>query len=130
MKLQARAVQLRMADKDDSAIVAEASELAETLAGQTTPSYPEILADDITPEQLVHSMRAQGERLAIVSAEGGVFDIIAGRYSGNVPNLDVYLKGYSGEALKVGRRSSDRVIMRRPALTMALAVQPEVLQGL
>jgi hypothetical protein len=45
---------------------------------------------------LVARLQQVGGRLAIISAEGGVFDIIAGRYTNNVPNMDLWLKGHSG----------------------------------
>ena len=46
------------------------------------PPVPRLVADDITPEKAAASLLAeQGGRLAIISAEGGIFDIIAGRYS-------------------------------------------------
>ena len=42
---------------------------------------PRLVADDITPEAAASLLAEQGGRLAIISAEGGIFDIIAGRYS-------------------------------------------------
>ena len=56
-------------------------------------------------------------------------DIISGLYSRNV-NIDVFLKGHSGDTIRVDRigRASESII--HPALTMVLAVQPEVLNGL
>jgi hypothetical protein len=39
------------------------------------------LGADITPEAAASLLAEQGGRLAIISAEGGIFDIIGGRYS-------------------------------------------------
>jgi hypothetical protein len=75
-------------------------------------------------------MAEQGERIALFSAEGGIFEMMAGRYSQGVPNLDVYLKGHAGDGLRVDRRSGPPVIISHPAITMGLAVQPDVLRGL
>lgn len=61
-----------------------------------------------------------------MSAEGGIFDIIAGRYSGT-PNMEVFLKGHGGDRLRIDRRSREEFI-EAPALTMGLAVQPSVLE--
>jgi hypothetical protein len=45
-----------------------------------------------------------GGRMAIISAEGGLFDILAGRYSNGVPALDVWLKGHAGDPLRIDRK--------------------------
>jgi hypothetical protein len=88
------------------------------------------VADDITPEAAASLLAEQGGRLAIISAEGGIFDIIAGRYSGNVPNMDLWLKGHSGDPLKVDRKGRAPEYVRRPALTLGLMIQPEVLSAI
>ena len=109
----------------------EAARLAEELAAEgPAPAYPRLLADDATPEALARLLAEQGERIALFSAEGGIFEMMAGRYSQGVPNLDVYLKGHAGDFLRVDRRSGPPVLMGHPALTMGLAVQPDVLRGL
>jgi replicative DNA helicase len=70
-------------------------------------------------------------RIALLSPEGDVFDQMAGRYNqGAGPNLGVYLKGHAGDLLKVDRRGRPPEYVERPCLTIGLAVQPEVLQGL
>jgi replicative DNA helicase len=109
----------------------EAATLAEDLAAEgPAPAYPRLLADDATPEALARLLAEQGERMSLFSAEGGIFEMMAGRYSQGVPNLDVYLKGHAGDLLRVDRRSGPPVLMNHPALTMGLAVQPDVLRGL
>lgn len=88
-----------------------------------------LLVDDITPEKLVDVMNTQEGSITVVSAEGGVFDVMSGRYD-NAANIDVYLKGHSGDPISVERigRKSNRV--ESPRLSMILAIQPEVLNGL
>jgi hypothetical protein len=93
----------------------------------TVPAVPRVLADDITPEAAATLLAEQQGRLAIISAEGGIFDIIAGRYNGNVPNMDLWLKGHSGDPLKVDRKGRPPEYIRRPALTLGLMIQPVVL---
>ena len=46
------------------------------------------------------------------------------------PNFDVYLKDHAGDPLRCGRISRDGEMVEQPALSLALAVQPDVLQGL
>jgi len=68
-----------------------------------------------------------------MSPEGDVFDIMAGRYSNNsLPNLGVYLKGHAGDDIRVNRVNRDRPpqFIHEPALTIGIAVQPDVLRGL
>lgn len=88
-----------------------------------------LFVDDVTSEKLTSVLAENKGRAAVVSAEGGIFDIISGLYSRNV-NIDVFLKGHSGDTIRVDRigRASESII--HPALTMMLAVQPEVLNGL
>ena len=88
-----------------------------------------LFVDDVTSEKLTSVLAENNGCAAVVSAEGGIFDIISGLYSRNV-NIDVFLKGHSGDTIRVDRigRASESII--HPALTMVLAVQPEVLNGL
>ena len=93
----------------------------------TVSAIPRLIADDVTPEAAASLIAEQGGRLAIISAEGGIFDIIAGRYSKSVPNMDLWLKGHSGDPLKVDRKGRPPEYVRRPALTLGLMIQPSVL---
>jgi replicative DNA helicase len=101
---------------------------AELLAAQiSVPAMPKLIADDITPEAAVSLLADQQGRLAVISAEGGLFETIAGRYSGGVPNLEVWLKGHAGDAITVDRKGRDPEHIRHPALTLLLMLQPAVL---
>ena len=88
-----------------------------------------LFVDDVTAEKLASVLAENHSRAAIVSAEGGIFDILNGIYTKNV-NIDVFLKGHNGDTIRVDRigRASESII--RPTLTILLAVQPEVLNGL
>jgi hypothetical protein len=94
------------------------------------PAFPSLWAQDVTPEKLGIMMADNGERLAILSDEGGFFDILAGRYSNGVPNLDACLQGHSCSPVKVNRGGRDEVYLQRPTLTMGLSPQPSVLRDL
>lgn len=101
------------------------------------PVEPRLLADDVTPEKLVQLLAHHDGRMAIVSAEAGLFDMVAGAYGerGRTVNIDVYLKAFSGDALKVDRKgSADRagvaISIPRPLLTVAVTAQPTVLASL
>ncbi|MER7622753.1 DUF3987 domain-containing protein [Streptomyces sp. NPDC126503] len=125
-KAAAQAAKAEGPERDN--LVAEAIGLAQTAESLTVPPRPRLLADDATPETVTTLLAEQGGRLAVMSAEGGIFDIIAGRYSG-VPNMEVFLKGHAGDRLRVDRRTRQEFI-EAPALTMGLAVQPSVLEDI
>lgn len=88
-----------------------------------------LFVDDVTSEKLASVLAENKGCAAVVSAEGGIFDIISGLYSRNV-NIDVFLKGHSGDTIRVDRigRASESIL--HPSLTIVLAVQPEILNGL
>lgn len=94
----------------------------------TVPTIPRLLADDVTPEALATLMFEQLERLAVLSDEGELFELMGGRYGGKV-NLGIFLKAHPGTPYRLDRKSRGPEFMMRPALTLGLAVQPEVLRS-
>ncbi len=93
------------------------------------PVPPQLLAGDVTPERAAGILAEQGGRLGILSAEGGLFGTLAGRYNQGQVNLDTFLAGHSGDTVRVDRQGSSFTI-DRPALSLGLAVQPDVLREL
>lgn len=88
-----------------------------------------LFVDDVTSERLTSILAENRGKAAIASAEGGIFDILNGIYTKNV-NIDVFLKGHSGDTIRVDRIGRASELIDHPALTMLLAVQPDVLHGL
>jgi replicative DNA helicase len=116
--------------KDFDLRIAEAQQAALDLASINIMSLPRLLADDASPERLATLLRDQGGRMALASPEGDVFEMMAGRYSQGTSNLGVYLKEHAGDSIRVDRVGRPPEFVKRPALTLGLAVQPEVLRGL
>ena len=85
----------------------------------------QLYVDDITTEKLVSVISANRGRAALVSSEGGIFDTLAGIYTKNV-NIDVMLKGYSGDPIRVDRIGRESESIMNPALTVLLMAQPNV----
>lgn len=56
--------------------------------------------------------------------------MMGGRYSNGIPNLDLYLQGHAGTAVRVDRKSGPPVDLQRPALAIGISPQPSVLRGL
>jgi hypothetical protein len=118
------------ADEAGRQAATEALKAAAVMAESVTvPVAPRLLADDATPEALALLMAQHGGRMALLSPEGGIFDIIAGRYGGDV-NLDIYLKGHAGDAHRVDRIGRASEYIDTPALTLGLAVQPDVARSI
>ena len=86
-----------------------------------------LLADDITPESISVVMQTQRERLGVMTAEGGLFEILSGMYSKGDANIDVVLKSYSGEPYQSSRIGRASVSLHKPLLTLTMAVQPIVI---
>jgi hypothetical protein len=103
--------------------------LAEDLATEFAPSITRIIADDATAEKLAQLLAEQRGSLAVMSAEGGFFANIGGRYS-DQPNLDTVLKGHAGDEIRVDRMGRDAEYVARPALTICIATQPETVKEL
>ena len=93
---------------------------------------PQYIGDDATPESVALLLNDNAGRLALLSPEGDVFDLMAGRYSNGTPNLGVYLKGHAGDDIRINRANRDfsARYIHNPALSIGVAVQPEVLRGL
>jgi putative DNA primase/helicase len=107
----------------------EAKRLAKELAAHQVPDPPQFYCDDVTPEKLAKLLAQQGGRILQASPEGTAFEIAKGRYS-ETANFDVYLKGHAGDPLRSDRISRDKDAADQPALSVALAVQPDVIQEL
>ena len=119
------------AEKGDAEARHEAGNLAAELAEQPEPVLPRLIVDDATSEKLGMMLAEQGGRIASMSPEGGVFDLMAGLYSkSGIPQFGVYLMGHSGDDLVTDRVSRKSVRVERPALTCAYAMQPAVIEGL
>ena len=119
------------AEKGDAEAAHEADELAVELAQQPEAVLPVRRVDDVTEERLVMVMAAQDGRIVSASPEGGVFDLMKGRYAKNGgTQFNVYLMGHAGDDLVVDRVSRGSIRVERPSLTCAFAVQPIVIKGL
>ena len=83
-------------------------------------------ADDCSSEALTSLMASNNGVFSVISTEGGIFDIMAGRYS-NKSNIDVWLKGHCGDAIYVDRMTREAECIMHPALSAILSIQPSVL---
>jgi hypothetical protein len=115
-------------DRKDAEQSAQAARDAKKVMREIkVPVVPRLLADDITPEAAATLLADHGGRIAIISAEGGIFDTLAGRYARTV-NIDVFLKGHSGDPIRVDRQGRAPQHIPSPALTMGLMIQPRIIE--
>ncbi|HTF71406.1 MAG TPA: DUF3987 domain-containing protein [Edaphobacter sp.] len=115
-------------DEPIDALHARIRELEEKLPD--IPALPQLWSQDVTPEHLGTKLAEQNGRLALLSAEGGLFENFAGRYSkSGTPNLDLILQAYDGSPVRV-ERAGRTVYLSKPTLTIAISPQPDVLKGM
>ena len=86
-----------------------------------------LYADDCSSEALTTLLSENNGMMAVISAEGSIFDIIAGRYNNKI-NIDVWLKGHSGDEIRIDRKNRMTEYISNPRLTTVLAIQPNVLE--
>jgi hypothetical protein len=106
---------------------AELDEVVKEIEDLAVAAPPRLLIDDFTPEALGIALHNNKGHVGVVSAEGGVFASISGRYQQGTPQLDLILKSYDGDPYRADRVGRDPVTIDRPAVVLGLAVQPHVL---
>ena len=114
---------------DDPALQDDAVAKAQAAEEIEVPSVPRLFGDDITRAALGQQLAEQHGRLAIISAEGGVFDQIASRQSGQM-QIDYYLKGHCGDPIRIDRKKQPPLRIPRPALTVGVMLQPDLLRAI
>ncbi|GAA4483761.1 hypothetical protein GCM10023191_005880 [Actinoallomurus oryzae] len=107
----------------------EATEAKLALDAATVPARPRLYSDDATVEVLTSLLCEQGGRMAVLSPEGEIFSIAAGRYSG-APNFAVLKKGHAGEEMRVDRMGRDSEHIDAATVTLGICTQPGVLAEL
>lgn len=115
-------------DKPQSGIIERIKELE--MNPIEVPKFTRLICSDTTPEALASVMSDNKGIIGIFSDEGGIFQILGGRYSGQIPNLDLVLKSHIGSAYRIDRKNSDPIIMNEPLISMALAPQPSVIRNM
>ncbi|WP_052422371.1 YfjI family protein [Nonomuraea candida] len=125
-KARAEAARRRSKSPEEEEAAADALQLAEEIE---IPILPRLYVDDITPETGTTVLAEQGGRMAVLSSEGAFLENIMGRYSSGKPNLELALKGHAGDRLRVDRRARAESV-ERPALTVGVCIQPQMLEDL
>ncbi len=109
--------------------LAEAQRAADELAKKPPLPMPRLLADDATAESY-SKLLAEHRRIAILSGESDLFEILAGRYSDGNPNIGVFLNGHCGDPMLVDRMGRSALRIESPAITIGITTQPSVINDL
>ena len=108
----------------------ELDDIANEIASFKVLSPMQLYVDDVTPEKLISILAEHDGIASVISAEGGIFDQLAGGMYSKTVNIDVFLKGHAGDTIRIDRIGRNSESVENPALTMLLAVQPNVLAGM
>lgn len=87
---------------------------------------PKLFTGDVTGETLQNLLVKQGERMAVLTDEAGIFLVMAGLYSGGNASMDVFLQAHAGSPVRVDRAERE-AYLERPALSFGLALQPGIM---
>ena len=96
---------------------------------KTQVKYLRLIADDCTSEALTSLLADNDGKISIMSAEGGIFNILNGQYSKAV-SIDTFLKAHCGDSIRVDRKGRESENIDKPTMTVLLAVQDIVLEGI
>jgi replicative DNA helicase len=117
-------------DNDRKAVtLIEAVQAREELDNARIPAEPCLFADDATIERLGSRLAEQGGRFAVLSPEGEIFSVAAGRYSGT-PNIGILKSAHAGEAIRIDRQNRPAEHIESATLTLGICTQPSVLAQL
>ena len=119
-------IQKKMERTESRELEMELRQLQEQLEEIPELKPARFFADDCSSEALTSLMAANGGVFSVISTEGGIFDIMAGRYS-NKANIDIWLKGHCGDIIYVDRMTRDSECILHPTLSAILTIQPSVL---
>lgn len=121
--------QLNALEKKDDVTAEEIAELQTKLSNIPQSNFRRIVVDDITPESLVHQLEENGT-LLMISDEAGMLGNFSGRYSNNIPNLDLLLKSWNGETYISDRATRGTIVLKKPYMSICLACQPYVFDSM
>ncbi|MFD5513859.1 DUF3987 domain-containing protein [Streptomyces sp. NPDC127051] len=92
------------------------------------PGLPKAFVGDVTLEALGKVMGENGGRMALHESEAGFFKACAGLYGNGRADITLVLKAYSGTGHEIDRVGRGHSWMARTALTLALIIQPGVVE--
>jgi len=117
------------ATADLTSMERDAGDLAKSLGSMPDLRAPELVTADTTPEAARDLLARNGEKLAIIAAEGDQLDVLLGRYGDGKANLGLFLGMHAGDYCPAHRVGRD-VALERPAGVLCLCVQPQAVDAI
>ena len=114
---------LEALEKKKDVTAEEIAKLRTELSNMPPSNFRRIAVDDVTPESLVNLLEENGT-LLMISDESGMLGNFSGRYSNNIPNLDLLLKSWNGETYISDRATRASIVLKKPYMSICLACQP------
>jgi len=108
-------------------ILNKINEIKKTMPAEV--KVPVLWTSDVTPEALQDMLAENDERMALLSDEGNIFEIMGGIYNDGKVNVDIFLQSYTGSPARI-KRKARYVDLEKPVLTFGLSVQPVVIEAL
>ena len=127
LELRISGLQKKMEKNITESMEQELGNLKDELDALPKMEYKRFFADDCSSEALTSLLAKNNGVFSVMSTEGGIFDIMSGRYSSK-SNIDVWLKGHCGDSIYVDRMSRTAEYIEHPALSAILSIQPSVLE--
>lgn len=103
---------LEALEKKKDVTAEEIAKLQTELSNIPPSNFRRIAVDDVTPESLVNLLEENGT-LLMISDEAGMLGNFSGRYSNNVPNLDLLLKSWNGETYISDRATRASIVFKK-----------------
>lgn len=129
-KAELEVLQARKAEAVKKRQPEEARKLAEEIAAfPSLHTMSRFIGGDVTPEKLAEIMRDNDGSTAQLDDEGELFELLAGRYQ-DMPDLNPWLKGYSGGVPFTMERKGGSTIVEKPNLSVLVLAQQYVLNEL
>ena len=113
---------LEALEKKKDVTAEEIAKLRTELSNMPPSNFRRIAVDDVTPESLVNLLEENGT-LLMISDESGMLGNFSGRYSNNIPNLDLLLKSWNGETYISDRATRASIVLKKPYMSICLACQ-------
>ena len=120
---------LEALEKNKDVTAEEIAKLQTEISNIPPSNFRRIAVDDVTPESLVNQLEENGT-LLMISDEAGMLGNFSGRYSNNIPNLDLLLKSWNGETYISDRATRASIVLKKPYMSICLACQPYVFDSM
>jgi hypothetical protein len=91
---------------------------------------PQLMVDNVTTASFVEILQRQAGRLAILNAEGALFENLTRFARSGGADIDEFLRAHVGEPIRRHRKGQPAIVIRTPQVTIGIAPQPYVIRAL